>query len=344
MRTILMCLEFFDEDESLRLLHCNVHRTREMIRGKLQRQKTEIPGNPMRAVEDMETFVVVAREGSFAAAARRLGVSTSVVADAIARLERRLDVRLTLRTTRRQTLTDAGREYAAEATGILERVGALEERIRDSAGDPRGDLRVTAPTPVGRRWVAPFVAGFAQRYPDIRVTLTLDDSFADIVGEGFDVAIRGGPAVDSGFMGRRLFEMRRVVVASPAYLAERRAPERPEDLARHRCLVFNNGRHFHADWRFGRGARARSVRVEGALATNNSELPVVWALAGLGLAQKSLWEVAEPLARGALVTVLNDFEPDPATFFAIHPVSRSQSRKIGLFVEQLARFLAPNLV
>jgi Bacterial regulatory helix-turn-helix protein, lysR family len=85
MRTILMCLEFFDEDESLRLLHCNVHRTRKMIRGKLQRQKTEIPCNPMRAVEDMETFVVVAREGSFAAAARRLGVSTSVVADAIAR-------------------------------------------------------------------------------------------------------------------------------------------------------------------------------------------------------------------------------------------------------------------
>src|SRR5271166_2805081 len=267
MRTILMCLEFFDEDKSLRLLQCNMHWTRKMIRVKLRRQKTEIPGNPMRAIEDMETFVVVAREGSFAAAARGLGVSTSVVADAIVRLERRLDVRLTLRTTRRQTLTDAGREYAAEATWILERVGALEERIRDSAGDPRGDLRVTAPTPVGRRWVAPFVAGFARRYPDIRVTLTLDDSFADIVGEGFDVAIRGGPAVDSGFMGRRLFEMRRVVVASPAYLAERRAPERLEDLARHRCLVFNNGRHFHADWRFGRGAGARSVRIEGALAT-----------------------------------------------------------------------------
>jgi DNA-binding transcriptional LysR family regulator len=138
--------------------------------------------------------------------------------------------------------------------------------------------------------------------------------------------------------------MRRVVVASPAYLAECRAPERLEDLARHRCLVFNNGRHFHADWRFGRGAGARSVRVEGTLATNNSELPVVWALAGLGLAQKSLWEVAEPLSRGALITVLNDFEPDPATFFAIHPVSRSQSGKIGLFVEELARFLAPNMM
>ena len=135
-----MCLEFFDEDKSLRLLHCNMHWTRKMIRVKLRRQKTEIPGNPVRAIDDMEMFVVVAREGSFAAAARGLGVSTSVVADAIVRLERRLDVRLTLRTTRRQTLTDAGREYAAEATGILERVGALEERIRDNAGDPRGDL------------------------------------------------------------------------------------------------------------------------------------------------------------------------------------------------------------
>src|SRR5208337_4132661 len=126
MRTILMCLEFFDEDESLRLLQCNMHWTRKMIRVKLRRQKTEIPGNPMRAVEDMETFVVVAREGSFAAAARRLGVSTSVVADAIARLERRLDVRLTLRTKRRQTLTDAWRRSSsspARAASRLRRGG-----------------------------------------------------------------------------------------------------------------------------------------------------------------------------------------------------------------------------
>ena len=295
----------------------------------------------MHAAEDMETFVVVAREGSFAAAGRRLGVSPSVVADAIARLEKRLDARLIMRTTRRQTLTDAGRAYAAEAELLLQRIGALEEMVRDSAGDPRGDLRVTAPTPVGRRWVAPFLAGFARRHPLIRVALTLDDGFADIVGEGFDVAIRGGPGIDSGFMGRRLFDMRRVVVASSAYLAERGAPAAPEDLAAHRCLVFNNGGHFHADWRFGRVPAARALRVEGALATSNSELPVVWALAGLGLAQKSLWEVAEPLAKGALVTVLDAFEPEPATFFAIHPVSRARSRKIGLFVEELSRFLAP---
>jgi LysR family transcriptional activator of dmlA len=289
----------------------------------------------MHSISDMAVFVEVVRAGSFAAAARRLGLAASVVADRVGGLEKRLGVRLLTRTTRRQAT------YFAEASAILASVATMERRVSEAAAEPRGELKVTAPMPVGRQWIAPFIGAFAERYPDIRVHLTLEDRFADIVGEGFDVAIRGGPVIDSTLAGRRLFETRRVVVASPAYLDRHGAPSRPEDLGGHACLVFNTSQHFQAEWRFGRGEAARTMRVKGTLAATSSELPVVWALAGLGLAQKSWWEVADHVQAGRLVTVLDAFEPEPATFFAIHPVGRAQSRKVALFVDELAAALKP---
>jgi LysR family transcriptional activator of dmlA len=293
----------------------------------------------MHALSEMEVFTEVVRQGSFSAAARRLGIAPSVVADRVSGLEKRLGVRLLTRTTRRQAITEAGAAYFEEASAILTSVAAMERRVTEVAGSPRGMLKVTAPMPIGRQWIAPYITEFVRRYPDIRVHLTLDDRFADIVGEGFDVAIRGGPVVDSALAGRRLFETRRVVVASPAYLARNGPPTRLEDLGSHACLVFNTSQHFHAEWRFGRGDGARVIRVTGVLASTSSELPVVWALAGLGLAQKSWWEVAGHIQAGRLVTVLDAFEPDPATFFAIHPVGRAQSRKVALFVDELAAAL-----
>jgi LysR family transcriptional activator of dmlA len=293
----------------------------------------------MHSVNEMAIFIEVVRQGSFSAAARRLGIAPSVVADRVSGLEKRLGVRLLTRTTRRQAITEAGATYFEEASAILTSVVTMERRVSEAAAAPRGVLKVTAPMPIGRQWIAPFVAEFISRYPEIRVHLTLDDRFADIVGEGFDVAIRGGTVVDSALAGRRLFQTRRVVVASPDYLNRNGVPARPEGLAAHACLVFNTSQHFHAEWRFGRGEDARALRVTGVLASTSSELPVIWALAGLGLAQKSWWEVAGHIQEGRLVTVLDAFEPDPATFFAIHPVGRAQSRKLALFVDELAAAL-----
>lgn len=289
----------------------------------------------MHPISEMEVFIQVVRQGSFSSAARHLGIAPSVIADRVSGLEKRLGVRLLTRTTRRQSITEAGTTYFEEASAILASLSAMERRVTEAAASPRGTLKVTAPLPIGRQRIAPFVAEFVRRYPEIRVHLTLDDRFADIAGEGFDLAIRGGPVIDSALAGRRLFQTRRVVVASPAYLGRHGAPNRPEDLASHACLVFNTGQHFQADWRFGRGDDARNLRVNATLASTSSELPVTWALAGLGLAQKSWWEVADHIQARRLVTVLDAFEPDPATFFAIHPVSRTQSRKIALFVGEL---------
>src|ERR1700738_2950180 len=293
----------------------------------------------MRPISEMAVFIEVVDQGSFSAAARRLGLASSVVADRVKGLERRLGVRLLARTTRRQSLTEAGATYLRDARALLATVMSLETRLSEESATPRGVLKVTAPAPVGRRWIAPFVGDFVRRYPAGRVHLTLEGPYADIVGEGSDVAIRGGPVVDSALMGRRLFETRRVVVASSDYLARHGPPVSPDDLASHACIVFNTERHFHAEWRFGRGDSARNFRVTGALAATNAELPVVWALAGLGLTQKSWWEVADHITAGRLVTVLDPFEPEPAAFFAIHPVSSAQSRKIALFVDELAATL-----
>jgi DNA-binding transcriptional LysR family regulator len=293
----------------------------------------------MHPISEMAVFIEVVDQGGFSAAARRLGLASSVVADRVKGLERRLGVRLLARTTRRQSLTEAGATYLREARAILATVTSLEARLTDESSTPSGVLKMTAPVPVGRQWVAPFVGDFVRRYPAVRVHLTLEDRYADIVAEGFDLAIRGGPVVDTALAGRRLFETRRVVVASPDYLARHGAPGTPDDLASHTCIVFNTQRHFQAEWRFGRGGSARNVRVTGALAANNYELPVVWALAGLGVTQKSWWEVADHIMAGRLVTVLDRFEPEPATFFAIHPVSSAQSRKIALFVDELATAL-----
>jgi LysR family transcriptional regulator, transcriptional activator for dmlA len=245
-------------------------------------------------------------------------------------------VKLLTRTTRSQALTEAGTIYFNEARSIIRAVNGLESRLMEASAAPRGTLKVTAPTPIGHRLIVPFVGEFARLYPGILIHVTLEDRFADIVAEGYDIAIRGAPNVDSTFTGRRLFETRRVVVASPEYVLRCGRPETLTDLRSHECLIFNKDRHFQSEWRFGRGTEARNVHVSGRLATTNSELPLVWALSGLGLTQKSWWEVEEHVRSGQLVTVLDAFEPDPVSFFAIHPVSHAMSRKVATFVDALA--------
>lgn len=294
----------------------------------------------MHDVSDMAVFVAVVQQGGFSAAGRHLGLATSVVSDRVKGLETRMGLKLLNRTTRTQVLTDGGAIYLKQATQIIADIQAMEETVMAQGSIPRGDLRVTAPGPFGRQHVAPFIGSFSLEHPQIRIHLTLEDRFSDIVAEGYDVAFRGGPVIDSQFTGRALFETRRVVVASPSYLLRSGTPQSPDDLKNHRCLVFNGESHFQAQWRFGRGSSRRSLRVEGAMASTYSELPVNWALAGLGLTQKSWWEVAPYVASGRLQTVLDDHEPDPVSFYAIHPVRSAQSRKISLFMEAATQWFS----
>lgn len=290
----------------------------------------------MRAVTELETFIAVVKEGGFSAAGRYLGLSPSVVAERIKALESRLGVPLLVRTTRTQSLTESGEEYFSDASRVLKDLKALEERVVERAGGVCGTLRVVAPYPLGTQVISSYIEAFAKRFPDAAVHLTLDDQFTDVIAEGIDIAIRGAPSLDSTFVGLQLLQTRRVVVASPSYLARRGIPRKPEDLAQHACLIFSANQRLGTEWRFGRGERAMKVPVVGTLASTCSALPVSWALAGAGLTQKSWWEVGAYIAAGQLVTVLDDFEPEHATFYAVVPVGRTRRRLVSEFVDGLA--------
>lgn len=294
----------------------------------------------MRAITELETFVAVVREGGFSAAGRCLGLSPSVVAERIKALELRLGVLLLVRTTRTQSLTEPGEEYFADAGRVLQDLKALEERVVERAGGVRGTLRIAAPYPLGTQVISSYIGAFSKRFPDAAVHLTLDDQFTDVVTEGIDVAIRGAPSLDSKFVGRELLRTRRVVVASPSYLKRRGVPQTPEDLAQHACLIFSANQRLSTEWRFGRGKEAMKMPVAGTLGSTCSCLPVSWAIAGAGLTQKSWWEVGAHIASGKLVTVLDDFEPEHATFYAVVPVGRTRRRLVSEFVDGLANAFA----
>lgn len=297
----------------------------------------------MRDITEMAVFVTIVRHGSLSAAGRELDLATSVISDRLARLERRMGTRLLVRTTRRHALTAAGQLYYHEACAIVEATARMEARTRAMATTPAGELRVTAPIPFGRWWLTPFMTQFAHRHPDIRISLTLEDRVADIVGEGFDIAIRATPTLDTMLTGRRIMETRRVIVGSPAYLARKGVPTHPSELENHDCLSHGPTPHLHTQWRLGRGTQVRTERVRARLASTDSEMPVHWALAGLGLVQKSLWEVEGYVAEGLLQPVMEEWEPEPISFFAIHPVSTAHSCKIALFIDELARHPAPTV-
>ncbi|MFM0229853.1 LysR family transcriptional regulator [Paraburkholderia sediminicola] len=293
----------------------------------------------MREINEMQVFVEVAKRGTLSAAARHLGLATSVVSDRIASLERRFGVKLLARTTRQQSLTAAGRTYFEHCESILASMTDAEQAVLRHREEPCGVLRVTAPTPIGRRHIAPLIGRFVAVHADIRVQLTLDDRFTDLVAEGFDIAIRGGRISDSTLVGHELARTRRVVVASPAYVKRHGMPESPADLRKHACVVYNSDGSLNVTWRFGKGDDAQVVRIESILASNNSELPIAWALNGLGVTQKSWWEVAGELRRGELVTVLDAYEPEEIPFVALHHAQSTQSKKIRIFIEYLVAAL-----
>src|SRR5512138_3570144 len=255
----------------------------------------------------MGLFQLVATKGSLSAAARELGISTSAVSKRLARLERHLGVRLLHRTTRRLSLTDEGDLYLQGAARILSDIEDLEQRVGDRRVTPQGLIRVNGPFGFGRRHVAPGLLAFAQRYPDVQVQLDLSDRPLPLVEAGYDVGIRVGSPGDTALVARRLAGNHRVVCGAPAYLARRGVPRTPRDLVHHDCLILRQDGADYALWRFAGAGRTETVRVRGSLASNDGEVVRDWAIAGHGLILRSWWDVADVVARGDLVTVLDAY-------------------------------------
>jgi DNA-binding transcriptional LysR family regulator len=288
------------------------------------------------STEDMEVFVRVVEEGSFAAAARALGLPKSNVSRRVARLEDHLGARLLHRTTRQLSLTEVGAAYHGRVTAILDDLREAEDAVRSLHTVPRGTLRVSAPLTLGYRFLGEIVASFMQSCPEVQVDLSLSDRVVDLIEEGFDVAVRVGRLADSSMIAKRLASGRRALVASPAYLREHGAPARPDDLRDHHCLLYTYEAS-GSSWRVG----DTSVPVKGRLVSNNGDVLLAAAVAGLGVALVPRFMCGPLLANGTLVELLAEHASDDAAIHALYPHNRHLSAKVRAFVDHLAMSMSP---
>ncbi|HVJ03477.1 MAG TPA: LysR substrate-binding domain-containing protein [Sphingomonas sp.] len=280
-------------------------------------------------------FATVVEQGSFSAAARTLDMSPSAVSRAIDRIEGRLGVRLLLRSTRALSLTAEGQTYLQAARRILADLDDAEQQIADR-GTPRGRLRISAALSHGRLCVVPLLGDFAALYPHILIDIALTDLLVDVAGGQADVAIRFGPLSDSSLTARKLGETRRVIVASPDYLARHGMPQTPEDLHRFNCLNFNF-RRVEPVWPFRRDGRDFALSVKGSIEANNGETLGQLAAAGVGIARVGAFSVAAEIADGRLVPLLEEYNPgDVEQIHALFVGGASTPARVRAFVDFLA--------
>ncbi|NBB49840.1 LysR family transcriptional regulator [Rhizobium sp. CRIBSB] len=292
----------------------------------------------MTNLGDLEVFVRVIAAGSMSTAARDLGLSPAVVSKRIKRLEDKLGTRLLQRTTRQISLTEAGQGFHERVLTVL---GGLEEAEAFASGrssEVNGTLKISASTSFGRMHVAPHLKPFMEAHPDLAIHLVLSDEFTDIVGGGFDLAIRIAELNDSSLVARRLAPVRRVLCASPDYLAEHGTPATLDDLKKHRCLPAHN----HESWRLEGPNGPVTLRPEGMLITNSSEVIREAVIAGLGIALRSTWDVGAELKSGKLVQVLPQYESSRnVALSAVYPSRQFLPAKVRLFIDYLAELYGP---
>jgi DNA-binding transcriptional LysR family regulator len=280
-------------------------------------------------------FTAVVEQGSFSAAGRVLDMSPSAVSRAVDRVEERLGVRLLLRSTRALSLTSEGRAYLQTARRILADLDDAEQQIADQ-GSPRGRLRISAALSHGRLCIVPLLDEFTSLYPHILVDISLSDALVDVAGGEADVAIRFGTLAESSLTARKLGETRRVIVASPVYLARHGTPTAPEDLHRHNCLNFNF-RRVEPVWPFRRDGGDFALHFKGSIEANNGETLGQLAASGVGVARVGSFSVAEDLASGRLVPLLEDFNPgDIEIIHAVFVGGAGTPARIRVFVDFLA--------
>jgi DNA-binding transcriptional LysR family regulator len=286
----------------------------------------------------MQVFVAVAEEAGFAAAARRLNQSAPAVTRAVAGLEEHLGVKLLNRTTRYVRATEAGERFLEDARRILQEVEAAEQAAAGINATPRGQLVVTAPLMFGRRYVMPGIVDYLQRYPEVQVEALFLDRTINMVEEGVDVGVRIGELPDSSMRALRVGSIRRVLVASPAYLEERGTPDSPHALALH-TLIASSAGSFAPGWRFHFPGGEQTVRLRPRLTVTSNEAAVEAALRGFGITRLLSYQAAEEIARGDLVTLLEDFEAPPSPVHIIHRAGPRSPGKIRAFIDLMAERL-----
>ena len=288
------------------------------------------------ALNGLEAFLSVAERRSFRRAAAELGVTPSAVGQSVRALEARVGAALLTRTTRSVGLTEAGARFLSRAKPAFEELVAAGEIARDLGQRPAGLLRLSAPRAVVPILLEPLVASFCQAYPEIEVEIAASAELIDVAAEGFDAGVRLGQFIAADMVAVRLTPpFRLVVVASPAYLARRGRPERPEDLRHHACLRFRRSNGALGLWSLNDGNRAVDIAVAGPLVANDFPTILGAAIQGMGLAQLPAPIAAEPVKAGKLVRVLDRFAPTAPGVFLYYPSRRQMSPKLRAFIDHV---------
>lgn len=289
----------------------------------------------LRNLDDLAVFVHVVERQSFSAAARDLHLAPKTVSKQIARLEQALGTTLFERNTRNLRITGEGRaiaERARVALGVLEEV---QELASGASQELSGTIRLTAPTPFGRKFVAPAIHDFCRLHPRVGFDLRLSDQVQDLYSGDLDMAIRMGELADSRLVARRVADNRRILAASPAYLKAHGQPAQPEELERHNCLVFAYPGLLQNTWPLRKGRREKPVAVSGTLCSDNGDVLHAWCLAGLDISLRETWDIHEELRDGQLVRVLPDWEATPSKISIVRARREPVPRRLTAFSDFL---------
>ncbi len=287
-------------------------------------------------LEALEAFVTVVDAGSFTTAAERLGIARSMVSRRIAELENRLGAQLLQRTTRRLSLTEAGRTFYERASRILLDLDEAEQSVASGQAALRGRLRLAAPLSFGVLHLAPALDEFARLHPELTLDIELDDRQIDLVEERFDLAVRIGQLQDSSLVARPLAPIRFVLCASPDYLRQHGEPRQPSELSAHYGLYYGNLPD-HQQWKLRAGdGREQATPPLTRLRANNGDLLLCAAIDGLGIVLLPTFLCHRALASGALLPILRDWQPQPATLNAVYASRRHLPARVRLLIDHLA--------
>lgn len=298
----------------------------------------------MRSTDDYLIFYHLIEQGSFSKAADIVGLTKSVVSKHITRLEQELGVQLIYRTTRKLTLTEAGKVFFQHAQSIHHSVQLAENAMSGLGSSLSGSIRISVPTISGELILSEAIADFSEQYPDIHIYMDLDNGFVDLIEDGFDLAIRTGALQDSSYIARRLVEAQWVICAAPAYLKKRGIPKKPTDLENHNCLAYSYQETGANDWLFKKNDDVYTVKVKGNFTTNNAAALRKAALFNLGLIYVPRVLVAEDLASGDLVEVLQHQVGKSLGIYAIYPYTKLQPTKVKLLIEHIYQFYQKQVV
>ncbi|MEW5669054.1 LysR substrate-binding domain-containing protein [Pseudomonas putida] len=291
-------------------------------------------------LNDLEVFLLVARRSSFTAAASELGMSSAFVSKRIQILESQLQLKLLHRSTRRVSITEDGERIYTWAQSILGVVGQMQDEIGARQGEPSGTVRIVSSPGFGRRKLAPALSALSAKYPKLDIRLDIRDHLVDLAEEGVDLDIRVGNEIAPTLFAKKLVSNRRVLCASPHYLEWRGTPRSPAELGEHDCLVIKERDHPFGIWSFTGPAGVSSVKVTGGLSTNHGEIAHEWALEGMGILFRSIWDIRDDLEKGRLIHILPEcFEQ--ADVWAVHVSSSHNSPKIRATIQHLRDWFEP---